>query len=743
VATFFGRKRQRETTTTDAPATETRDLGWASIGTGGGVFQDLGFGQVINGDQGHGQETLLAAIVNAVAADVANVNNFEMKARQLGTGKDITDTDPYCHAFNVAANQSLHAVALRSFVSLALDFTGEVFLQEMPAPGGGVTLSPLYDRKISVVKAAPGQLNKDGSRAIIAGYIERNMQGIEIGRYNEQGYAISGTAQGRLHRIHYGFPGDPYKAQPFVANAAIPISTVHYSNLAIRSLMANSGVPGGIVNVLDEDVPDDELGLYERQLNSRLTDPTNKGKLLVFGTDTKYEPLSTTAPGQGWADLANVARQDALSTWYMPPSRLGIGGARTYENQRVELAAYFKNMILARLTLIASALSAATRQMGYELYFEPNDVPELAEDTSYKLNQAVQLWDAGLVTLDEARETVGLPPIGGEKGSTYVSDTKSPTIITPPPAEPGTTVGHSVGDLAAREADPLPLVRAAQGPHDLAVGLDGAIDDGIDHFGAFAQRYHERVYRRVAGAIKTQANAKDTDAARKTNTPHLNAADVFAIGSFNQELQQDTHDKLKDLAALALGVLAVHYRKPSLTMLPAQQEVIQRRLDVLLTTGPKGGLPWNDAIGRDLQGILDTAKLEPTSVMDTLGKVAEMLGVTINTDGQVVTGDVLGDRAIQVATNTAHSMTNDLALATYSSQGAQMKSWQSMGDEKVRDTHVEADAKYSGDPIPMEQPFEVGADLLMFPGDPSGSPEETYNCRCVVVPVDANGNADA
>ncbi len=440
----------------DTPDGQKRDL------TGGGsaaIFQDLGFGQEIAGNQGHGQETLLASIVNAVAADCANISNWKMHARQLGTGKDITDTDPYCHAFNVAANQQLHSVAFRSYISLQLDFIGEVYLQEMPAPGGGITLSPMYDRRISPVRAKPGQLNRDGSRAIIAGYVERDHYGIEIGRYNENGVAIAGEAQGQIHRIHYGYPGDPYKAQPFVANAAIPISTVHYANLTIRSLMANSGIPGGIVSVNDEDMPDEELELYERQINNRLTDPTKKGSILVFGSDTTYHQLSEGAPGAGWEKLAELPRQDVMSTWYMPPSRLGVGGSRTYENQRVELAAYFKNMIYTRLTLIASSLSVTTRLKGYELYFTLKDVPELAEDTAYKLDTAVKLWTAKLMTLDEARETVNLPPIGGTAGAALNTN---PLPIAP--TVPGTMPGHSVGDVATRsgESDVPPLVPAAR-----------------------------------------------------------------------------------------------------------------------------------------------------------------------------------------------------------------------------------------------------------------------------------------
>lgn len=44
--------------------------------------------------------------------------------------------------------------------------------------------------------------------------------------------------------------------------------------------------------------------------------------------------------------------------------------------------------------------------------------------------------------------------------------------------------------------------------------------------------------------------------------------------------------------------------------------------------------------------------------------------------------------------------------------------------------HVEAD----GQVVDVEQPFIVAGEELMFPRDPSGSPENTINCRCISLP---------
>ena len=57
------------------------------------------------------------------------------------------------------------------------------------------------------------------------------------------------------------------------------------------------------------------------------------------------------------------------------------------------------------------------------------------------------------------------------------------------------------------------------------------------------------------------------------------------------------------------------------------------------------------------------------------------------------------------------------------------KRWVTVEDERVRDSHAEL----HGMVVPVGEEFPNG---LMFPGDPSGPPEEVYNCRCTLEWVD-------
>lgn len=57
------------------------------------------------------------------------------------------------------------------------------------------------------------------------------------------------------------------------------------------------------------------------------------------------------------------------------------------------------------------------------------------------------------------------------------------------------------------------------------------------------------------------------------------------------------------------------------------------------------------------------------------------------------------------------------------------KQWLATLDDRTRHDHAVAD----GQTVPKDEPFIVGGEKLMFPGDPSGSGWNIYNCRCTMI----------
>jgi len=91
---------------------------------------------------------------------------------------------------------------------------------------------------------------------------------------------------------------------------------------------------------------------------------------------------------------------------------------------------------------------------------------------------------------------------------------------------------------------------------------------------------------------------------------------------------------------------------------------------------------------------------------------------------------IAASRAQTIARTETHAAANYAVQESFISTGIQARrEWIAAIDERTRDDHVEANGQIVG----LNEPFIVGDDELMYPGDPSGNAEQVVNCRCAVV----------
>jgi len=87
-------------------------------------------------------------------------------------------------------------------------------------------------------------------------------------------------------------------------------------------------------------------------------------------------------------------------------------------------------------------------------------------------------------------------------------------------------------------------------------------------------------------------------------------------------------------------------------------------------------------------------------------------------------------RAITIAKTETHSAANaSTDIAIKSLNITVEKEWMAAGGERTRLDHNIA----NGQRVPQDEPFDVGGEKLMYPGDTNGSAGNIVNCRCVVL----------
>ncbi len=89
----------------------------------------------------------------------------------------------------------------------------------------------------------------------------------------------------------------------------------------------------------------------------------------------------------------------------------------------------------------------------------------------------------------------------------------------------------------------------------------------------------------------------------------------------------------------------------------------------------------------------------------------------------------LGRHAWTVARTEIKKATGLADFEVFNEVGVGQKQWWTALDERVRDWHLSV----HGQIVPVNQPFIVDGEELMYPGDFGGSPHNVINCRCVMV----------
>lgn len=153
------------------------------------------------------------------------------------------------------------------------------------------------------------------------------------------------------------------------------------------------------------------------------------------------------------------------------------------------------------------------------------------------------------------------------------------------------------------------------------------------------------------------------------------------------------------------------------------------------------GRPISDPVGEQTASELamKNARNQLVNIGDDLWSDAQdeltegmQEGESIPTLAKRVMGavDVAAPRAEVIARTEIIRASNSGSIMTMRASGLVVrKKWLATPDARTRVTHREANDQLVG----LDDPFIVGGSTLDHPGDPLGPPEETINCRCVML----------
>lgn len=147
---------------------------------------------------------------------------------------------------------------------------------------------------------------------------------------------------------------------------------------------------------------------------------------------------------------------------------------------------------------------------------------------------------------------------------------------------------------------------------------------------------------------------------------------------------------------------------------------------------PAKDIPWNmKAINSEvLQGIIQGESIPDMSkrIFGEIMKTSKTEGLTDKEMGALLKRNK--DASIRAARTIVTGAENKGRQDSYARAEADgiilQKEWLATNDGRTRHSHAALD----GAIVDQDKKFDNG---LMYPGDPSGRPEEVYNCRCTLV----------
>jgi HK97 family phage portal protein len=177
--------------------------------------------------------------------------------------------------------------------------------------------------------------------------------------------------------------------------------------------------------------PDPELTAERAALlKDRFRAATRHREAVVVPTGTTITPLSSDADGAQMSESRRWNSQQIALSLGVPPALLGLDSpSMTYRNLGEVYRQYISSTLMSYLVPLEDQLSGQCLPRNMTARFDTRAV--LRPDIEARVDIAVKALDAGLMTREEARSVIDLPPELGAPDA-FAPSTDIPLTLVPP-----------------------------------------------------------------------------------------------------------------------------------------------------------------------------------------------------------------------------------------------------------------------------------------------------------------------
>ena len=508
--------------------------------------------------------------------------------------------------------------------------------------------------------------------------------------------------------IHFKYPNpfDDYRGLGPVQPATLLVQNDKYAQEYTKAFFYNSALPSGIIK-FDKQLSTKQFIELKERWNAQHQGVNKAHKIAVLDNGAEFIPLSYSIRDLQLVDVRKQNRDDILATFGVHASILGISENVNRANAEAAEYTFAKRIVEPRLRKLESKINAELlpKWKGMKVIFTfLHEIPEDVDTLLRKVETGVKL---GLITVNEARNMLGLDDIQG--GDVVLQ----PMNLLPTPV-----------DYAGDEQDIVEDEEKTVKGHTIQ-------KVHTDYKGIIWKRFireQQKFQKKFKETLKPawRLFRQEVEKALKAGAG-LEAVDYdFIILKMQEQAKKGLSETFEYFARL--GKTDAKALEAVITKAEVDFDVWDDVIDMTLphiiewleTYSFKFAKQVSETTIRMLRDELEEAFKNHEDIDSIMKRVAKIFDLSEK-----------GWRAERIARTETIRAANKGSLEGYRQAGVRKKEWVTAIDERTRDWHAEAD----GQIVDIDKPFIVGGEALMFPGDPNGSPGNTINCRCTVAPV--------
>lgn len=674
---------------------------------------------------GYSASAIAYRCVHKTAGNLASVDLTVMR----GNDGEGNPDHPIARLWNRYPNPVLSARAQKELIFARLELTGEQMLYLDRGETGTAeprAIWPIWDRVEILVDDR--RRGRDSLGGELLGYVVKTKAG-DIPLLPSE-----------LLWLRYPDPFDRWGSLAPWKAALYATESDAYARAWQRGEFQHGARPSHVIYLgdLDDEAHDAAVASFRNGVEGA----ENAGKsLLVSGpVQANVERLTMSPAEMSYLESrASNAEEVALAFGYRVDSILG---GSTYENQRAAKTADWSDLYVPKLEVLASETDRQLLPNTDETCaFDLSEVEALRENQDSIYNRVRGIAYTDTLTLDEMREQLGYEPLPQYGGMTLTQFRRTLDVGVME-AQAALYSGersarvrpriYVTGRGVRRVSPQAQLVERAK-PKQTVGKVLKAYDRhervGQRSIRKLADKQERVVLRNLKALLRSHPNAHEL---------WQRAAETATIGSTDRSALPVAGMSQVSWAARvgADDVLDMDYWRAQ------SQELMDSWLTGVYETGGADaaaalGIDFDLFDERVLTMMQNRTQLLADQVTKTTRDVLEAQLLLSGVEGgesieqlskriSDVYDDLRGYRAERIArTETVggyNAASREGALASGVVTG---RSWLATSDDRTRETHVDMNGHKLDD---LESRYPNG---LLHPGDPSGPPSETVNCRCV------------